>query len=886
MLAKFWHLVLDPDENLWLFEEQDATELQHHSSDAVYLLRPADTKFPYHLADKLLDRCNTNHGMKQVGRLAHLDVPTRLRCITWLFVVVCHCINDSPCFNVSNAIQSWERCSSLPSQVLHTTNACRSGCSPAILDLWLQTVMHVYPPTYLALMPWGCPCSCLKTRLAKCSPPPSRTMGFPGVLHSLLFQMFAPAWPSILWVLFCQMKPNTSKLERIETFLSLLHNRHTKDILIWDITDQDLLFWSRHQFKIGVFREYWYQCAKEIDCSTWAKIMMITSVTDCPSVHHDPLLRICAWYLACSASLTMPSIVLETFKLELSSTPWTDILQIAHRPAPVTLCMTDLDNTPHKEFWNPTGLDQRLDKWFDRQMHDKCNRIWHIPVGLSVLEQLNWMSYIYDSHEVSITLTPDLLSTESQRQGIQPLYAFYPAMRVLKHNSVFKLLSEYRSDFQTLLNDMRFTPLKNLIHSKALNSLATTHSFASDLNLHVTNSLFFMVVQLVSSLRDHVIYKDFLLCRGPEAQEILDFLQDLLDLELLSEIRPLLFKLMLRLSRTSGLYPRCFSLTGLQKIGKQVAGGGYGDIWRGLLRGQRVCIKMMRIFQKDDIQLEFGSEALIWRQLCHPNLLPFFGLYFIEERLCLISPWMDDGNIMEYLRANSVDQEHRISMIMDVALGLEYLHKQATVHGDLKGINILVTPSGRACIADFGLAIIINAMTLRLSSSTTISRAGTVRYQAPELVEPELNGRKTFHTDIYAFACVCYEILTGKIPFYECPSEIKVMLDVMAGKRPSRAPSCSGSARLDCLWELMQRCWDGDPTKRPSATEIVRQLIEPKIGATTTSSTTDWDHEFTAQFRRSLNMEPLLPSVNQLERTIFGAGKTRVFLLVQTSLTH
>ncbi|KAK6992505.1 kinase-like domain-containing protein [Favolaschia claudopus] len=346
-------------------------------------------------------------------------------------------------------------------------------------------------------------------------------------------------------------------------------------------------------------------------------------------------------------------------------------------------------------------------------------------------------------------------------------------------------------------------------------------------------------------------------------------MKQLLDLELLSEIRPLLFKLMLRLSRTSGLYPRCFSLTGLQKIGKQVAGGGYGDIWKGLLRGQRVCIKMMRIFQKDDIQLaikailtnSYNQQCL---QLCHPNLLPFFGLYFIEERLCLISPWMDDGNIMEYLRANSVDQEHRISMIMDVALGLEFLHKQATVHGDLKGINILVTPSGRACIADFGLAVIINAMTLRLSSSTTINRAGTVRYQAPELVEPELNGRKTFYTDIYAFAW-------WKIPFYECPSEIKVMLDVMAGKRPSRAPSCSGSARLDCLWELMQRCWNGDPKMRPSAPEIVGQLMEPKIGATTTSSTIDWDHEFTAQFRRSLNMEPLLPSVNQLERTIFGA---------------
>ncbi|KAJ7447741.1 hypothetical protein B0H11DRAFT_1744755, partial [Mycena galericulata] len=49
----------------------------------------------------------------------------------------------------------------------------------------------------------------------------------------------------------------------------------------------------------------------------------------------------------------------------------------------------------------------------------------------------------------------------------------------------------------------------------------------------------------------------------------------------------------------------------------------------------------------------FYHEALIWRQLSHPNLLPFFGLYHPEDtksRLCLISPWMDNGDITRYLK--------------------------------------------------------------------------------------------------------------------------------------------------------------------------------------------------------------------------------------------
>ncbi|KAJ7845457.1 kinase-like domain-containing protein, partial [Mycena leptocephala] len=67
--------------------------------------------------------------------------------------------------------------------------------------------------------------------------------------------------------------------------------------------------------------------------------------------------------------------------------------------------------------------------------------------------------------------------------------------------------------------------------------------------------------------------------------------------------------------------------------------------------------------------------------------------------------------------------------------GLQYLHEQNVVHGDLKGLNILVTPSGRACIADFGLSSIANAMTMRFTHSTANTGAGTARYQAPELLQ-------------------------------------------------------------------------------------------------------------------------------------------------------
>ncbi|KAJ7113567.1 kinase-like domain-containing protein [Mycena epipterygia] len=380
-----------------------------------------------------------------------------------------------------------------------------------------------------------------------------------------------------------------------------------------------------------------------------------------------------------------------------------------------------------------------------------------------------------------------------------------------------------------------------------------------------------IAVVTVLFLRDPESYKAFLTCPQTEAQQLLDLLQDLLDHDISSVIRPFLFKTLLRLSRVSGLHPKCFTLTGLQKLGEQVAAGGFGDIWKGAFCGQNVSVKVMRLFEDSDVKAVlkgFGREAVIWRQLCHPNLLPFFGLYYLDKRLCLVSPWMENGNILKFLNKESHDI-NRLSLILDVALGLEYLHENHVVHGDLKALNILVTPSHKACIADFGLASIADAMTVRFTHSTVSSRGGTGRYLAPELFRGD---KAHFGSDVYAFACVCHEILTGKVPFHEFLNDMTVMFHVLDGKRPSQPNSCSGTAALDGLWELLQDCWKEKPDQRPTAVQIVERLKSPLIGATLTQSTTDWDEKFSSKFRRSLEVRPLLPSVTQIERMIFGNG--------------
>ncbi|KAJ7688617.1 kinase-like domain-containing protein [Mycena rosella] len=306
---------------------------------------------------------------------------------------------------------------------------------------------------------------------------------------------------------------------------------------------------------------------------------------------------------------------------------------------------------------------------------------------------------------------------------------------------------------------------------------------------------------------------------------------------------------------------------------KTGCGGSFADVYKGLLRGQTVAVKMMRAFDESDIDSllkAFGREALIWRQLCHPNLLPFFGLYYYQTRLCLVSPWMENGHIRAFLKKESCDSDHLLSLILDIALGLKHLHDEDIVHGDLKGDNIFITPSRRACIADFGLSSIITPISsIQFTNSSKRTQGGTIRYQAPELHK---GGHNDLRSDVYAFASVVYELLTGRPPFPELTMDGAVIKAVLEGHRPPRPPPFPGtSLPWDGLWSLLQNCWEEGPAMRPTAAQIVERLLGPDIQAKETQSTADWDELFTSRFRRHfLGEQP--PSVLEFERMVFGDG--------------
>ncbi|KAL0061688.1 hypothetical protein AAF712_011496 [Marasmius tenuissimus] len=328
--------------------------------------------------------------------------------------------------------------------------------------------------------------------------------------------------------------------------------------------------------------------------------------------------------------------------------------------------------------------------------------------------------------------------------------------------------------------------------------------------------------------------RGFLGQTGEDAQNWLDRLQQLTDtpdLNVTTQLRSSMFTVMIRLSKLSGLHPRSLLMRNVHKVGKHpIAAGGFGDVWKGVIgqsesEGQLVCLKVSKVYVKSDLDTlfkEYLREALVWRQLSHQNVLPFLGIFYLKDdrQFCLISPWMENGNLLQYLKATLRANVDHLALVYDVAAGLAYLHGEKVVHGDLKGLNILITPEGRACITDFGLSRIADTLALKLTTSSA-RPAGTARWLSQEILQG--GSGPTKESDVYAFACVCYEIYTALPPFHELTNDAAVIFHVVVSKKCPARP-VEASELDDGMWNIMEACWSADPTFRPNAAKVLDRI--------------------------------------------------------------
>ncbi|TFK20897.1 kinase-like protein [Coprinopsis marcescibilis] len=341
--------------------------------------------------------------------------------------------------------------------------------------------------------------------------------------------------------------------------------------------------------------------------------------------------------------------------------------------------------------------------------------------------------------------------------------------------------------------------------------------------------------------------------------DLVDLLYALLCSHKLNAVYPSLLRASLKLSEQTGLFPRLLIHSGEEVVVtvNNCSGGAFSDVHQGCFEGRTVAIKTFRNFSSTKYDAfkarllfylrAYRSEPIIWSQLHHPNILPFYGIYICpHERFSLLSPWMDNSDVMDYLEKEP--NVNRQELIHDIARGLEYLHtlKPFVIHGDLKPNNILVTPSGRACIADFGLG----RLALDAEWSRTSLFAGNDHYFAPELLESIINpvnsscspAVKTLATDVYAFGAVCYEIYHGTPRFFEKKG---LLTRWNAIRNPDRHPCPKPDKMLDTLWRWVLRFWSFNPDDRPSISEFVNAMCPTPTANPSRFTNYEWEPRVT-----------------------------------------
>lgn len=339
-----------------------------------------------------------------------------------------------------------------------------------------------------------------------------------------------------------------------------------------------------------------------------------------------------------------------------------------------------------------------------------------------------------------------------------------------------------------------------------------------DLDINIIGAL--IVEHTTSNERARAFYAD------DNPQFMVDILQDLLTARsgILEQYRRYLVNAVFKLSRKSGRFPQSLQLCHIQDLTHTEFHGAFGLIYQGKLNGRLVAVKVVGEGKYSPERFKvFSNEAVIWYYVRHANCLPFYGVYFsddAETKWCLVSPWMTDGHVNHYLKRHP--DADRYPLILDVARGLEYLHSMEPPlsHGDLKGVNILITSSGRACIADFGIAQARDCYIQMTTSSG--SKGGTRHFMAPELLDRTTDFQKLDRRpcDVYALACVCYEMFTGMYPFRDEPDPVGKVLSKQRPERPLEVHQVLD----DFMWSLMQALWTHQPQGRPTAGQVCEQL--------------------------------------------------------------
>ncbi|KAJ1284370.1 hypothetical protein BS78_03G198600 [Paspalum vaginatum] len=232
-------------------------------------------------------------------------------------------------------------------------------------------------------------------------------------------------------------------------------------------------------------------------------------------------------------------------------------------------------------------------------------------------------------------------------------------------------------------------------------------------------------------------------------------------------------------------------------------------------------------------------EVALLASVAHPNVAHAAYCFRDEERkeYFVVMDQLMSKDLGSYVKEVSCPRRRipfplvvAVDIMLQIARGMEYLHANKVYHGELNPSNVLVKPRQPDGYVHVKVAGFERSGTVANGNANAGAAGGgdnTCIWYAPEVLEQEGNGgaatataRRTEKADVYGFAMICFELLTGKVPFEDNHLQgDKTSKNIRAGERPLfpfQAPKY--------LVALTKRCWHADPAQRPPFASVCRVL--------------------------------------------------------------
>jgi serine/threonine protein kinase/Tfp pilus assembly protein PilF len=259
---------------------------------------------------------------------------------------------------------------------------------------------------------------------------------------------------------------------------------------------------------------------------------------------------------------------------------------------------------------------------------------------------------------------------------------------------------------------------------------------------------------------------------------------------------------------------------GRYQIIEELGKGGMGRLYRtlDLKLQEEVALKIIKpeiASDKETIE-RFGNELKLARKISHKNVGRMYELMEDEGAHYITMEYVAGQDLKGLIRQSGrLTVETSLSIAKQVGDGLAEAHRLGIVHRDLKPSNILIDRDGTAKIMDFGIARSLRAKGITVEGAII----GTLGYMSPEQAEGrEIDAR----SDIFAFGCVLYEMLTGKSAFGRV-TDAQTLAAVFHEDPPP--VSESGVDIPEELQKVISRCLEKDPERRfPSMDDVVPLL--------------------------------------------------------------